>query len=260
MICTARRDSLTLAVILKNMWDFLKRAVRHPFDYAGILRCRRLTFVQKNDEGGGIYSFTFKTKRPIHWKAGQHGVFVVSKMQPGGRTWRPFSIVSTPAEGVIKIATGISDAPSNFKRALTELTPEENITMYGPFGEFHLRSGQKQIVAIAGGIGITPVRSICKEITSGLHPNTKLDLVYAGKNGYFAFKSEFDEFINHPNISISYVNTPDEVNAAIEHKAHEYGNSASYFISGSPGMITALRQKFTTLGITDITNDPFKAF
>lgn len=242
------------------MWDFLKRAVRHPFDYAGILHCRKLTFIQKQDEGGGIHSFTFKSKQPLRWKAGQHGVFVVSKMNPGGKKWRPFSIVSTPAESVIKIATSISDTPSNFKQSLMALTQGDTITMYGPFGEFHLRPEITQVVAIAGGIGITPVRSLCKEIEDGLHPNTKLDLIYAGKNGYFTFKAEFDTFLSHPNISITYVNTPDEVNAAIEQKVATHGNTASYFISGSPGMITALRQKLSILGISDITNDPFKAF
>lgn len=175
-----------------------------------------------------------------------------------GKKLRAFSIASSQHENEVKIATIISNTPSDFKQKLFALEPGEEILLNGPFGEFHVAPGTT-MVGIAGGIGITPFRAVAYEIVNG-HIDATLTLIYAGKNNYFAFKEEFDKFANHPNITVIYVNTPYEVNAEIKQVVSFLKNKATYYISGSPGMIGAIRKALTEQGVKKIINDPFKGY
>ncbi len=242
------------------MLDFFLRALLHPIDYLGLLIKHRVSFIEHNDEGNGTHSFIFESKTPITWKAGQHSVFTFPNKKITGKKWRAFSIASSAAEKQIRITTTIPDKPSDFKQKLQELSLGDTIVMHGPFGEFHTHTNGKKIIGIAGGVGITPFRAIAYEIANNINTNSELELIYAGKNNYFAFKEEFDGFAAHPQITIHYVNTPDEVNAKIEDMVNRYANSAMYFISGSPGMIAAIKKHLRELGIISIINDPFKGY
>jgi len=243
------------------MWDFILRALAHPGDYIGIIRNHTLTLVESHDEGGGVFRFSFRAERPLVWKAGQHGLFVFSGKMMEGKNWRPFSICSSTADGVIEIATQISDTPSAFKAALRDLAIGGTITMYGPYGEFHLSANDTIIVGIAGGIGITPFFSILKELSRDHNSSRQLHLIYAGKEGYFAFKDECQRMDSECDaIDTMYVEKREDVAQAVENAIKTYGNNATYFISGSPGMITALKDTLKKAGIKRIVNDPFKGF
>ncbi|MNJ47342.1 Benzoate 1,2-dioxygenase electron transfer component [compost metagenome] len=100
----------------------------------------------------------------LTWKAGQYGLFSITHKSVKNGT-RPFSVSSAPAENAVRITTRIGEQPSEFKKALLELTPGMKITMRGPVGPFYLQD-ENPALFIAGGIGITPFRSILKQIDS----------------------------------------------------------------------------------------------
>jgi ferredoxin-NADP reductase len=242
------------------MLDFLFRALSNPIDYYRILKKHTLIFRECIDEGNGSFSFIFSPQAPVMWKAGQHGVFFLPEKNVSGKTWRAFSIASSAVENQITIGTTIPPTPSDFKQKMLDLNPGETIDMHGPIGEFHLDNCGKRIVAIAGGIGITPLRAMMVEIMNDLHPDVHLELIYAGKNNYFTYNDSCIEFNKHPNISITFVNTPNEVNAAIDKAIDTYQNMATYCISGSPGMIGAIKKRLSEAGMQKILNDPFKGY
>lgn len=242
------------------MLNFIFRALSNPLDYVGILSKETLVFKQHIDEGSGYHSFLFSCQNPIRWKAGQHGIFTMPEQAVTGRKWRAFSIASSAVEKEIRVGTSIRDTPSDFKQKLLNLQRGDTIKMRGPFGEFHLHNTQKQIVAIVGGIGITPLRAILFELANDLHPDVSLELIYAGKDNYFTYKDACRQFGSHPNIAITFVNTPEEVNTAIDVATKKYQNQASYYISGSPGMIKAIKKSLQNAGIKKIINDPFKGY
>lgn len=250
-----------MRAILFEMLDFLLRAIKHPRDYCGIFKKHKLTFLAHTDEGGGVHSFTFlPDQRNLEWKAGQHGVFTFPNQKITGKSWRAFSIASSWHEGFIRITTSIPPEPSEFKQALLALQSGSVIHMHGPLGEFHASPTTSMIVGVAGGVGITPFKAIAHEIYNTYTTGVFLHLVYAGKADYFAFQSEFEQFDQHQNIMVHFVQTPDEVNQTLEKLVAEYGDTAEHFISGSPGMIGALRTKLAGLGIKKIINDPFKGY
>lgn len=241
------------------MNDLWKRVLHHPFDYAGYLNKKSLTFIEHKDEGGCCHSFLFEVPRDTAWKAGQHAIFNLPTKSVEGKKWRAFSLASSPHEKVIRITTTILDNPSDFKQKLLSLQPGQHVTMNGPFGEFHVSHGST-IVGIAGGVGITPFRAIAYEIATGYLKDVALTLIYGGKNNYFTFKEDFDRFAQHPKINIIYVNTPEEVNEEINKAASFLKNKATYFISGSPRMIDSVKKNLKDLGIKKIVNDPFKGY
>lgn len=242
------------------MWDLFLRVLKHPADFLPGFTKHKIYFVKKQQEAEGIYSFYFRFNKAIHWKAGQHGLFFPNtKIE--GKQWRVFSIVSIPQEQVIRITTSAPPEPSPFKQHLQSLSPNDVMFVRGPVGEMHYTSNQKQVVAIAGGIGITPFRALIKEKVHTGIKTFNFHLIHANKDDNHLFKAELAELTeNDETIELEYVNTPDEVNAAIEEQVKKHGNTANYFLSGSPRMIEGITKQLHDLGVTNITNDPFKGY
>ncbi len=240
------------------MPSLLLRALLHPFDYIGVFNKRTLILIETISEGNDIYSFIFKPEKPFSWKAGQHGIFTIPHRRISGKTWRAFSIASAPEEGVVRIATIIKSEPSDFKKTLLGLKVGETVTLHGPFGEMYVKRTMKQIVGVAGGIGITPFRALIMAIASGTI-DTKLTLIYSAVGGHI-FKNEFDTALAHPNIQIIYTNTPEEVNDVLSSQVALHQNSAHYFISGSPRMIEAIKKTLEEKGVRNIVNDSFTGY
>lgn len=72
---------------------------------------------------------------------------------------RAFSIASAPHEDTLMIATRLRD--SAFKRVLQSLPLRSEVKIEGPFGNMTLHNKvARTAVILAGGIGITPFRSM----------------------------------------------------------------------------------------------------
>lgn len=244
------------------MLDFLIRSFKHPLDYLGIIKLHTLHLIRTEQESDQIYSFIFTVPDGLEWKSGQHGIFWFLYDRIKGNNWRAFSIASSPMEKGIRITTTITAHPSEFKQTLTALQPGDTITLQGPFGEFHVTHDMKHAVGVAGGIGITPFRAMLHQIACGTYPGFHLTLIYSASHNLYTFKETIEQYAASPQIDIIYTETPDEVNAELSRLIDEHQNQAHYFISGSPGMIKALRKSIISQGVAadHIINDPFKGY
>jgi len=243
------------------MPDLLLRILKHPTDYFGVFNTVNLKLKEHVVEDSGVHSFIFSPEKPITWKAGQHSIFTLPGHKVTGKEWRAFSIASAPHEKVIRIGTNIPDEPSSFKQELLKLTPGDSIRMHGPFGEFHVKPRVKRIIGIVGGIGITPLRSIIAEATFNKNP-IPITLLYSARDKY-TYQSDLDTWTKeNPNLNIIYTHTPEEVNVELDTLLQTHGNSAHYFISGSPGMINALYKNCCakTIKPKNIVSDSFKGY
>ena len=146
------------------------------------------------------YTFSFEKGKDLTWKAGQHGLLTITHKKIKNGTL-PFTLASAPAEEIVKITTRISNEPSEFKKALLELKQGMTISMSGPVGSFYLKDNSPTLL-IAGGIGITPFRSIIKQMEmTGNCIETPIQLLYLDSNKSYIYKNELDE------IARQYFNT-----------------------------------------------------
>lgn len=243
------------------MFDVLMRAACHPLDYSGVWRTTDLAFRERILEHEHLYSFIFTADALPRWQAGQHAIFTLPGRQVEGKWWRPFSVASAPHEGVIRIGTAIRPEPSSFKAALLALQPGDRVRMHGPFGELHLQPRMEWVVAVAGGIGITPFRSIIADLCKR-QSRLPFHLIYSSPAAY-TYQKELEAWrADLPQLSITYAKAAEETQAALFADAAAYGNAAHYLISGPPGMVASLRRELRSRRIrsSHILNDPFKGY
>ena len=108
-------------------------------------------------------TMAFRFEKPSGWtfKAGQYldmTLLDLSETDSEGNV-RNFSIASAPHEETLMVATRMRDTA--FKRVLRTMPFETAVKIKGPSGDLILQNDStRAAVFLAGGIGITPLRSI----------------------------------------------------------------------------------------------------
>ena len=156
----------------------------------------QLKLVSKVDEARGTKSFFWELETKVDWLPGQYFYFTLPKLNytdERGAT-RHFTISSSPTEGnLLRLTTRIRQE-SGYKKTLDELPIGSIVEGEGPQGTLCLdakMSGNQ--VFVAGGIGITPFRSMIKY---NIDTNLKIPmyLIYSNSDSDFVFKKELDEW------------------------------------------------------------------
>ena len=140
----------------------------------------KLKLLKKKVEANGAKSFVFKPEKNIKFLPGQHMYFTLPSLTENNT--HLFTISVSPTEGNnIQFTTRIREE-SEFKQTLNKLSIGEYIEAEGPSGTFIIDEKEKgPHVLIAGGIGITPFRSIIvyhadKKLSTPIH------LIYSNKS------------------------------------------------------------------------------
>ncbi len=153
----------------------------------------------------GVKSFRFKIERDIDFKAGQF-FFVTIKAGQAEKT-KHFSFSNSPTEkGYVEFTKRITE--SAYSKALDKLKKGDWARLRMPFGAFTLAGEHQKIAFLSGGIGITPIRSICKFVTDKKLP---IDIVlFYGNNTEedIIFRQDFDKMASeNKNIRVIYTLT-----------------------------------------------------
>ncbi|WP_338472688.1 FAD-dependent oxidoreductase [Niallia sp. XMNu-256] len=208
-------------------------------DTLSIFKKRDLLFLQSYKESEGVYSFLFKKEEDLTWKAGQHGLFSITHKKIKNPT-KPFTLVSAPTENVVRLTMAIGENPSDFKKAMLELKQGMKIRMAGPVGSFYLKDNNPSLF-IAGGIGITPFRSILKQVEAeGNGVEKQIQLHYIDSKKLYLFKEELDEIANKTSISVTYLDSRENLHHEINKFATLNKNNGNYFIAGSRSMVGSI--------------------
>ncbi|MBI4159772.1 oxidoreductase [Candidatus Wolfebacteria bacterium] len=128
---------------------------------------RRITLVlkEKISLARDTYEFIFRPPQTIAFKPGQYLEWMLPHKDPDTRGVRRFfTIASSPTEADIRLGMRFNPAAaSSFKRTLFALTAGESLYAGQLAGDFTLpRNHSEKLVFLAGGIGITPFRSMLK--------------------------------------------------------------------------------------------------
>ena len=108
--------------------------------------------------------FVFTPDRPIKFAAGQYMEWTLPHTGADSRgNRRYFTLASSPTEPDLRIGVKFYSNGSSFKRALQTMTAATPISAGQLGGSFTLpKDPQSKLVFIAGGIGVTPYRSMIK--------------------------------------------------------------------------------------------------
>jgi len=176
---------------------------------------------------------------------------------------RTFSIASAPDEGTLMVATRMRNTA--FKRVLQTMPLEAEVTIEGPFGNLilHADTGRPAIL-LAGGIGITPFRSIVLQATKEKLPH-RIVLFYSNRRPEDAPFLDELQAIQGKNLHYTCVSTMTEPAKSSRPWHGETGyitramlsrylanvGPPIYYVVGPPGMVDGLRSTLKGAGIDD---------
>lgn len=206
-----------------------------------------------------VHTITFEQNLKHHFTYSP-GQFLFIKFLSKGITgeWHPFTISSSPSEENIKISAKES---GDWTSTLGALMPGDRALIQAPFGRFSFTNlhTKRNLVFIAGGIGITPFRSMLKYVHDTNLQEHKVQLLYANRTRHdIAFHEEFDQIQEtNKNISILHVLSDDptwpgehgriDENCITKHVTEIV--EKEFYICGPPPMMAAIKNTLRTLGV-----------
>lgn len=202
-------------------------------------------FVKSNDESGNIRTFVFD-KADATWQAGQYQKWVLNRISSDDKAkTRWFTIASAPSEGELHISTRVTD--SDFKQTLNNLQPGDEIEANDLGGDFTW-DDNSEVVFVAGGIGVTPYRSMIVEHDKTNQP-INATLLYFGRDENLAFRDEFAEIANrHPEFNIKYIIGEHITAENILNHADDL-NDKTLYLSGPEAMVDAVGEELKAKGV-----------
>lgn len=125
-----------------------------------------LTLLRVEQAATGAYDFIFASDRKLAFQPGQYMEWTLGFKHPDNRgNRRQFTIASGPHDKEVRLGVRFYPKASTFKRALGEMLPGDKIYASQLAGNFVLpKRTQQKIALIAGGIGITPYRSMLEHL------------------------------------------------------------------------------------------------
>ena len=191
--------------------------------------------------------------KPSHqiWKAGAYAKFTLpdtsstaSKYEATGeQTSRWLTIASTPDEDEILILT--HNSGSNFKNTLTHLPAGNEIEMSWLDSSLTIKDTNQPLVCFASDVGISALRPLIKE-WAGKCP---IVLNHFDK-GVTIFDKEMKELAQKTsNFTYKTSNELSQSQAFLKRAIDEYGNQASYLITGQPDDVNEMKKFLKENGI-----------
>ncbi|MBU0533843.1 MAG: FAD-dependent oxidoreductase [Candidatus Omnitrophica bacterium] len=194
-----------------------------------------------------VKSFRFKTEESVNFKPGQF-FFVTIKIDGEEKT-KHFSFSNSPTEkGYIEFTKRITD--SDYSKALGKLKIGDWAKLKMPLGQFTFEGEYPKIAFVSGGIGITPIRSICKFVTDKKIP-TDIILLYGNRTEEdIAFRDDLAEMQKlNENLRVIYtLDNPSKkwegrighINDEMIREEIEDFKERIFYICGPPKMVEML--------------------
>lgn len=157
-----------------------------------------------------VKSFRFGVKDDVAFTAGQF-LSVTVKVGESEMT-KYFSFSNSPTEKeYVEFTKRITESP--FSKTLDILKIGDKARLKMPLGTFTLKDEQEKIAFLSGGIGITPIRSMCKYATDKKLPSD-IVLIYGNRTEEdIVFRSDFDEMRKlNKNLRVIYTLTSTDIN------------------------------------------------
>ncbi len=209
-----------------------------------------LTLVEKESLVDNIWAFRFKAEPPFTWVPGQFVQVNLPHEHPDAEgTERWFTVSSAPYDDVVQITTRVTN--STFKQALAALPVGGELPLLAQAdGDFVWQDSDKPLVFVAGGIGVTPFRSILRQRFHD-HQPLGVTLVYGGRTPDLPFKAEIDDWAKaSPEFKVQYV-IGEPLTATKLAELVPGLNGSLVYLSGPEPMVEALGDQLKAAGLPE---------
>jgi ferredoxin-NADP reductase len=222
----------------------------------------RIRLVERRPETAGVMSFVFDLGgQPFEYLPGQHMTFRLDALtfpdERGDR--RHFTLSSAPSEeGIVMFTTRMRG--SGFKETLRHAPIGYELTCETPGGRFVIPRGDtRRHVLIAGGIGITPYRSILRHAVDTGGQIAGVMLYHNRSMQEIVFRGELEDIARRlPSLSIVHVlsepepgwpgekGKPEET--LLRNRVPDLERSV-FWLSGPPAFVGSYRELITGIGV-----------
>jgi ferredoxin-NADP reductase/Na+-translocating ferredoxin:NAD+ oxidoreductase RnfD subunit len=255
-----------LAILVGNMFSYIiSPKGRHV-----------LTLRRGKKVGVDTYDFSFTPDRPIKFQPGQYVEWTLTHSHPDSRgNRRYFTLASSPTESDVHLGVKFYEPASSFKQGLAAMHKGEQLVAAQVAGDFVLPQNKKKKMAfIAGGIGITPFRSMIKYLCDK-NERRSVVLMYSARTAEdIAYQEVFEEAERTIGLRTIYATTDlsespipirgrkghiDEKMIAAE--IPDYKDRLIY-VSGTRSMVESIRTTLKKMGLSNnqIKTDFFPGF
>lgn len=207
--------------------------------------------------------FVFSINSKFTYQPGQYMEWTLPHDHSDSRgNRRYFTLASSPTEPDLRIGVKFYEKGSSFKEALIDMDKNTPVVASQIAGDFILpkRTNQK-VVFIAGGIGITPFRSMAKYLIDK-QESRPITLLYSAKTANdIAYKEIFEQARRSIGLNTIYVLTNDKNEASqpnarsgriskelINETVPDYKERV-FYISGTQPMVNDVRALLTSIGV-----------
>ncbi len=253
-----------LALVLGNLYAFFV----NPKEIV------RLTLQRVVAETEQIFTFVFTSDRKLVFRAGQYMEWTLPLKRTDSRgNRRYFTIASAPSESEVHLGVRIDRAHSSaFKQQLIGMQVGETLVASHVAGEFLLPTSEaEKMVWVAGGIGVTPFRSMIRELVQTNRARDVIMFYCINSEQDAAYREEFEDVCGRAGVKMHLVVAkPSEswkgltgflTKEIIAEHVPDY-KDRTFFFSGPPMMVQNYAKLVRTMRVPkkQIKTDYFPGF
>ena len=192
------------------------------------------TLVQVEQHSESTYTFWLKPDRLIDYTAGQFIEIYLPHDADERGTHRWFTISSSPTEKLLAITTRRAATMSSFKKQLFAMETGQTLQVSQAMGDFVLPMQRSiPIIFVVRGIGITPVRSMTKQLVDESSNHRDITVIHSVKNKDDLLFKEIYQKVSSRIIE-RQENSTDNISELITQilEIHEQKPTARIYVSG----------------------------
>lgn len=231
----------------------------------------RLTSIQQISDR--VYNYVFMPDRQFSFMPGQYMELTLADVPYDSRgNRRTFTLASSPTEAEVQIGMKYHEPASMWKSTFSRLRLGDVVYASQLAGNFTIQGHERQkLVFVAGGIGITPFRSMIKYLTD---TSTKVDIVLlytVPTANEFAYVREFKQsaaigvrsvpIVTRADAPLEGVETGRLDAAMLTRLVPDYAKR-TFYISGPNAMVDGTKHMLRSLGLkrAQIKTDHFSGY
>ena len=270
----AQRPVHLRVVSNRNVATFIKELVLEPLEGESPVTFTPGDYLQMDIPAYGEIRFRdFDIPEPYAtvWR-NQHVFDLVARNPEAGRR-NNYSLACNPqTERTLRFNVRIAtpppgqDCPPGVGSAYVfSLKPGDTVSAVGPFGDFHIKPTQKEMIYIGGGAGMAPLRSHLSHLLETERTRRKVSFWYAARSRQELYYQDYFERLAAANPNFTFqvsLSSPLDGDNWSGHagyihevlrdeylKDHPNPKAAEYYLCGPPMMVKAITKMLGEMGV-----------